>query len=115
MRAAIASAKSGEPVALRLCIERILPKRAHVVALSLPEVRRAEDVADACVAVIQSAAEGFITLAEAREFTYLLEAQRRSIETRDLAVRIELLERNGSLDLDSDVARRLRDIRERGD
>jgi hypothetical protein len=99
VRKAIEQAKSGEPVSLRLCIERILPRRANVVELALPQIRKAEDVADACAAVIEAAGAGRITLQEAKEFMALLEGQRRAIETHDLAVRIQLLEAGGDGDL----------------
>jgi hypothetical protein len=99
VRRAIEQAKSGEPVSLRLCIERILPRRANVVELALPQIRKAEDVADACAAVIEAAGAGRITLQEAKEFMSLLEGQRRAIETHDLAVRIQLLEAGGDGDI----------------
>jgi hypothetical protein len=92
MLKAIELAKAGEPVALRLCIERILPRRANVVELALPLIRKAHDVADGCAAIIEAAGSGRITLGEAREFMQLLDGQRRAIETHDLAVRVELLE-----------------------
>ena len=41
----------------------------------------------------ESAAAGQLTLQEGREFMESLEAQRKAIETQDLVVRIELLER----------------------
>ena len=97
MAKAVALAKKGDPVALRLCIERLVPvMRGAVVELALPEIRKAEDVRDGCAAVISAAAEGRISLKEAREFMQLLDIQRRAIETQDLAVRVEMLER-GSL------------------
>jgi hypothetical protein len=92
VKKAIEMAKSGEPIALRLCIERILPRRQNVIELVLPLIRQAEDVADGCAAVIEAAAAGRITLQEAKEFMSLLDAQRRAIETHDLAIRIQLLE-----------------------
>lgn len=95
MMKAIEQAKAGEPVALRLCIERILPRRANVIELALPEIRKAGDVADACAAVIEAAGAGRISLQEAREFMLLLADQRKAIETNDLAVRIQLLESEG--------------------
>lgn len=113
MKKAIAMAKAGEPVALRLCIERILPRRANVVELVLPLIRKANDVADACAAVIEAAGAGRITLAEAKEFMQLLEVQRRSIETHDLAVRIEVLEGAGRAPEDDDLSGRLRDVEDR--
>jgi Family of unknown function (DUF5681) len=93
MRKAIQMAKAGEPIAMRLCIERILPRRANVVELILPFIQQADDVAEACGSVIDAAAKGAISLQEAKEFMGLLEFQRRAIESHDLAVRIELLER----------------------
>jgi hypothetical protein len=110
VRKAIELAKSGEPMALRLCIERILPRRANVVELILPEIRKANDVADACAAVIEAAGAGRLTLAEAKEFMQLLEVQRRAIETQDLAVRIEVLEGRAAHREEGDLAGRLRDI-----
>ncbi len=92
MRSAIDAAKKGEPVALRLCVERIIPRRATSIELALPKIRAAEDVVDACAAVIEAAAGGLITLLEAKEFMSLLDTQRRVIETHDLAIRVELLE-----------------------
>jgi len=80
---------------LRLCIERLLPRRANVVELVLPLIERANDVAEACAAVIEQAGAGRLTLAEAKEFMSLLDTQRRAIETQDLAMRIEVLERGG--------------------
>lgn len=108
VRKAISLARKGDPVALRLCIDRIIPRRANVVELQLPAVRAASDVADAAAAVIETAAAGKITLQEAREFMGLLEARRRAIETQDLAVRIELLERDIDSDPDDDLGVRVR-------
>ena len=91
----VKDAKGGEPVALRLAVERLVPIRAardRVVEVELPLVERARDIAAAAAAVIQHAALGDITLSEAREFMALLDTQRRVIETADLAVRIEALE-----------------------
>jgi hypothetical protein len=92
MKKAVAMAKAGDPVALRLCIDRLVPRRGHVVQFDLPKLVKAEDLVDACAAVIQATAEGRLTLTEASQFMQLLEVQRKTIETVDLAVRIELLE-----------------------
>jgi len=92
-RTAIDRAKKGDPVALRLVIERIMPRgRGRTSTLSLPQVRKASDLVEACGAVIQAAAAGELTLAEAESFMRILDGQRRIIESQDLAVRVELLE-----------------------
>ena len=93
VRKAIEMAKAGDPVALRLCIERVVPvQRGAVVELALPAIGKADDVRTACAAVIAAAAAGQISLAEAREFMALLDIFRKSIETEELSVRIQLLE-----------------------
>ena len=96
MRSAIKRAKKGDGVALRLCVERLLPVRAsrdRTVTIDIPGVAAAADLVDAAGAVISHAAAGEITLSEAREYMQLLEVQRKLIETSELAVRVEVLER----------------------
>lgn len=95
MERVIKAAKKGDPVALKLCVERLLPTRAardRWVQVDVPEVRQASDLVAAAASVIERAAAGEITLSEAKEFMGLIDAQRRTIETADLAVRIEALE-----------------------
>ena len=92
MRKAIELAKKGDKLALKLCLERIVPRPGRTVEIDLPAVKKADDLVAACAAVIDSAAAGQLTLQEAREFMELLDAQRKAIETQDLVVRIELLE-----------------------
>lgn len=92
---AIECAKAGEPVAMRLCIERLVPpQRGPVVEIALPAIRRAEDVVSGFSAVLAAAAAGEISLGEAKEFMALLDGHRRAIETHELAVRIQLIERD---------------------
>ncbi|HEU0139866.1 MAG TPA: DUF5681 domain-containing protein [Bryobacteraceae bacterium] len=90
-------AKRGDRAALRLVIERVLPVRRDrvVEALELPKIRKAEDLVQAASVVVAAAAAGQLSLEEARGFMALIEAERRAIETADLAVRIEALERAG--------------------
>lgn len=95
MRSAIDRAKAGDAVALRLCIERLVPARragSSTVAIDLPSVRKAEDLAEAAAAVIASAAAGELSMYEARAWLPLLERQRAIVETAELAVRLEVLE-----------------------
>lgn len=92
MRKAVALAKTGDPVALRLCIDRLVPRAGRVVQVDLPRLAKAGDLVDACAAIIEAAADGRMTLGEAEQFLRLLDVQRKAIETQDLAVRVELLE-----------------------
>lgn len=91
----IKEAKKGEPVALRLAVERLVPIRAardRAVEFDLPAVGRAADLAEAAAVVIACAADGHMTLSEAKEFMALIEGQRKMIETTDLVLRLEALE-----------------------
>jgi hypothetical protein len=109
----ITLAKKGDGVALKLCVDRLLPIRAardRAVELVLPAAQSAADLVAAAAVVIERAAAGEITLSEAKEFMALLEQQRRSIETSDLAVRIEALEASGAIAPASDSAMRIRRV-----
>ena len=95
MERLIKLAKKGDGVALRLCVERLVPVRAardRTVDVELPDVSRAADLVVAAAAVVRHAADGHITLSEAKELAALLESERKLIETADLALRIEALE-----------------------
>jgi uncharacterized protein DUF5681 len=85
-------AKAGKPWAVRLAVERIVPRLERRLEIELPRIERAEDIAAAVATVIECAADGSLTLEEAGGFLELIEAQRKVIETADLAVRLELLE-----------------------
>lgn len=91
-RKLIDQAKSGEPWAVRLCIERLLPRHERRISVDLPKVEKAEDVAEAVASVIELTADGQLTIEEARGFLALLDQQRKAIETGELAVRLEVIE-----------------------
>jgi hypothetical protein len=88
----IEQAKAGEPWAVRLVVERILPRLERRLRVEIPAVVDAASVGEAIAAVIDLAADGSLTLEEARGFLMLIEQQRKAVETNDLAVRLELLE-----------------------
>jgi len=92
VRKLIDQAKAGDPWAVRMAIERLVPRRERRVVVELPRVEKAADVAGAVADVLELAASGKLTIEEARAFLALLEHQRKAIETLDLAVRLELLE-----------------------
>ncbi|MGD0775669.1 MAG: DUF5681 domain-containing protein [Candidatus Solibacter sp.] len=123
MRECIKRAKKGDAVALHLCVERLVPIRAardRSVCVELPDVRTATDLVAAAATVIERAAAGDMSLSEAREFMQLLEVERRVIETSELAVRIEVLERDAAAGSEvgpaaAELARRVRRIVLEGD
>lgn len=75
-RKAIELALAGDPTALRLCMERLVPpKKDRTLAFELPAL---DDVAQAFGAVLAAVAAGQITLSEAGAVAGLIEAQQRA-------------------------------------
>jgi uncharacterized protein DUF5681 len=93
-RKAIALAKAGDMQALKLCMDRIAPpRRDRPVSFALPKVEGPADAATAMSAVLKAAAEGELTPMEAGEIAKLLDVYVRTVETNELAKRIEQLEK----------------------
>ena len=93
MRKAIEMAKAGDMVALRLCLERIVPPRKERLSpFTLPELKTAADAMTASAALIQAVAAGELTTGQAAELGKLVEAFVRAIETTDMEGRVAELE-----------------------
>lgn len=93
-RKAIEMAKDGDTVALRLCLERILPVRKdRPVAFDLPVIQSAADASQAHGALLAAVARGAVTPAEAFDVAKLIETFVKVLETRDLEERIAKLEK----------------------
>ncbi len=96
-RKAVEMALQGDRVALRICMERLIPLvKDRRVNLDLPEAKTAEDVNEAVSAVLGALARQEITPSEAQAVVSMLEVQRKAIETVDLEARVRALE-NGEL------------------
>ena len=81
-RKAVELALTGDPVALRLCIERILPVcRERAVRLALPPIEGAGDVSAAANAVTSALARGDLTPGEAERIAMVVETFARAIDT----------------------------------
>ena len=92
-RIVIAKALDGDPTALRLCLDRILPvRRDRTVQLSLPSVKGAPDAVAASRAILVAVLSGEITPAEGIEIAKVLEVHLRAIEAEDLERRLAALE-----------------------
>ena len=98
VREAIDRAMDGDVLALRLCLERILPVlRGRRIQLDLPveEVapeQAARGIAGAVSATARAMADGDITPEEAMTAAGIFELQRRAVETADIERRLALLE-----------------------
>jgi hypothetical protein len=81
-RKAVELALAGDPTALRLCIERILPPcRERPVKLALPPIESADDVAAAMGAVTAALAAGAITPGEAATIAAVVNTFVHAIDT----------------------------------
>jgi hypothetical protein len=92
-RKAVDAALAGDPMALRLCIERILP-RCHErhVKFALPPIESAADIAAVMKAVTSALADGEITPGEAGRIAGVIDTFVRAIETSKFGRRLEELE-----------------------
>src|SRR5216684_2261602 len=90
-RKAVEAALAGDPTAMRLCLERILP-RDRAVAFALPPIKSAADVARAMGAVIAALAHGLITPAEGQAIAKVVTTFVQTIETSDFDRRLQMLE-----------------------
>ena len=97
-RKAIEKAKEGDTVALRLCLERILPARKdRAVSLDLPEIETAADVLKSIAALLASVAGGELTPGEAGDVVRIVEAFAKAADSVDLEQRIAALEKRGAV------------------
>jgi hypothetical protein len=90
-------ALQGDPTALRLCMDRLIPPRKeHPVKLKLARVTTARETSEAVSDVLQAVAEGQLLPSEGASITSILEVKRQAIETHEHDRRIEVLESPGA-------------------
>jgi hypothetical protein len=93
-------AMQGDPTALRLCMERLIPPRKdHPVQFKLPAIRTAAEVAEAVNVVLQAVSRGQLAPSEGQMIAGILEGRRRVIETEEHEIRIQALESGSTRDL----------------
>jgi hypothetical protein len=93
-RVCIERAKAGDSTALRIVIERICPPlRERAMMFELPRVTAAADLAVALGRILAAVAAGEILPAEGQTLCAILAALRQSLETVELAERLDELER----------------------
>jgi hypothetical protein len=92
-RMAIELALDGNPTALKLCLERIIPpRRERPVKLGLGPVRGAADLGSTMAAITNAAGQGAITPGEAAELARVVEIFVRAVEASDFEKRLKQLE-----------------------
>ena len=92
-RKAVELALAGDTVALRLCLERILPtRRERPIEFALPALRSAADAAAAIAAITGAVAAGELMPGEAVELARLVETFVKAVESHEFEQRLRLLE-----------------------
>ena len=82
---AVDMALAGDPVALRICLERICPVRKdRAVRFPLPPINSARDAADIAAAVAEAVAAGHLTPSEAAEIGKVIEIYVKAYQTAEL-------------------------------
>jgi Family of unknown function (DUF5681) len=92
-RKAIELAKNGDTVALRLCLERLIPVRKdRPIRFALPPIENPADLTKATSALLAAVAAGDLTPSEAAELGKLVDAHVKAVEAADFAERLAALE-----------------------
>jgi hypothetical protein len=90
------AAQNGDIAAATLILKRCWPEtRGRPVRLTLPPIRTVADTVAAAAVVVGEVSKGTISPEEGQAVASIIEVQRRTIETTDLAARLEALERGG--------------------
>ena len=91
---AINEALNGNTMALRLCIDRIMPLRKdNYINLDLPEIENPNQLVDAARCVLKAVQLGNLTPIEGNKVMLMLDNVRKILETVELSNRLELLEK----------------------
>ena len=93
IQAVVTAAKAGDPTAMRLCVERLIPvRRGRPITFAMPKLKTATDVGDAISAIAAAMSIGELTPDEAGAVAAVVELRRKAIETTELEKRIAALE-----------------------
>lgn len=93
VRVVIDAAKRGDMGAARLVVDKLIPAvRERPLSIQLPPVANAEDCVSAQMKVLAAVAAGDLLPSEGEVLAGLIEQQRRSLETSDLAARLAAIE-----------------------
>jgi hypothetical protein len=93
IRKAIAMARNGNPVALKLILDRLLPpQKSRTVDIELSPIEGAGDVHTALQVVTRAVASGAISPEEGASIATMIGQHRTTLEVTELARQLEALE-----------------------
>jgi hypothetical protein len=94
MQKMITLAKMGDHVAMRLCVERMMPpRRERPVPLQLPRIETDADARQASADVIEALAEGEVTPKEAEHVLRTIAGAAVILQSSEVAARLSRIER----------------------
>ena len=92
-RKAIDLAKGGDLVALRMCMDRLMPARKHEpVAFELPRLDTAADTVTAAATIVAAVAAGELAPSEAADIAKVVDIYVRALATQGFEERLAKLE-----------------------
>jgi hypothetical protein len=92
-RKAVAMAKEGDLAAIRLCVDRLAPKRKGTpVPFELPPLEKPADGAAAAAKIAAGVASGELTPSEAAELANVVDVYVRAVDSKDFDERLTALE-----------------------
>jgi uncharacterized protein DUF5681 len=93
MQKMITLAKMGDDVAMRLCVERMMPpRRERPVPLALPRIETDADARQASADVIEAVAEGEVTPKEAEHLLRAIAGAAVILQSSEVAARLSRIE-----------------------
>jgi hypothetical protein len=93
LRKAVELAQDGDPVAIRICLDRVFPiRKDRPISFALPPIQTTDDLPKATGAIVAAVAAGELTPAEAAEISKTLDVHVRAIEATELHRRMAALE-----------------------
>ena len=92
---AVELAKVGDPVALRICMDRLAPRRANTVDFELPPLGSAADTVAAAASIVAAVAAGDLTPGEAADLAKAIDIYLRALATTAFEQRLAKLEGTG--------------------
>jgi uncharacterized protein YjaG (DUF416 family) len=99
----VEKALEGDMVALRLCVERLLPpRRDRPVAFDLPTIQNAADALNASSAILAALAGGTLSPGEATEIMSLVSTHVRMLEMTEIEARLSAVEQTHRLIADKE-------------
>jgi hypothetical protein len=93
MRKGVDLALDGDRTALKLCLERLVPRRSRAVAFDLPPIASPADLAPAIAAIARNVACGVLTPYDGAELARILDAYAHAAEFGEFERRLRRIER----------------------